>query len=54
VKPGETISAAEMKDVDADDEAEARKQINSLFPKASAEHKTRALNIWKARHKKKD
>lgn len=52
VKAGERISADEMRDIDAESEAEARKQINNLFPKASAEAKTRALNVWKARHKK--
>lgn len=53
-KPGETISAAEMHDIDAESEAAAREQINDLFPKASAEQKARAMNIWKARHKEKD
>lgn len=53
VKAGETISPAEMREVTADSEAEARKQINDLFPKASAENKARAMNIWKARHKSK-
>lgn len=54
VQAGERINAADMKDVDADSESAARSQINSLFPKASAEQKARAMNVWKARHKKKE
>ncbi|TFG98294.1 hypothetical protein E4H12_06525 [Candidatus Thorarchaeota archaeon] len=54
VKAGETISASDMSDINADSASEARSQINSLFPKASAEQKTRAMNVWKARHRKKD
>lgn len=53
-QPGELISPAEMRDVTADSESSARGQINDLFPKASAEAKARAMNVWKARHKKKD
>ena len=52
-KPGETISAAETREIDAESEGAARKQINSLFPKASPEQKARALNVWKARQKKR-
>lgn len=51
---GELISPAEMRDVTADSESAARKQVNDLFPKASAEAKARAMNVWKARNKKKD
>jgi hypothetical protein len=54
VKAGERISAEEMREIDAETEAEARKQINNTFSKASDEQKARALNVWKARHKKKD
>lgn len=52
-KAGERISAEEMRDVDAESEGAARKQISGLFPKASTEAKARALNIWKARHRTK-
>ncbi len=52
VQAGERINVADMRDIDADSESTARSQINNLFPKASKEQKTRALNVWKARNKK--
>lgn len=54
VQPGETISAEEMRAVDADSEEEARKIVNDRFPKASAEQKARAMNFWKKKHAKKE
>lgn len=54
VQPGETISADEMRAIDADSEEEARKIVNDRFPKASAEQKARAMNVWKKRHAKKE
>lgn len=51
---GRDISRSEIGDIHADTEDEARKQINDMFPKASPEQKSRAVNIWKAIHKNKD
>lgn len=50
-KVGQTISAAEIREIDAETESEARSFINSVFPNASSEEKTRALRVWKARQK---
>ena len=48
---GDSISPAEMREISADTEEEAREFVNKTFPKASAEAKARAVNFWKRQHK---
>lgn len=50
-RAGEEITRADVNDIHADTKAEAREQIDSLFPRASSEQKARAMRIWLALHK---